>query len=341
MKSIRIHAHGGVEQLRIDDVEQPRPGPRQILMEVKAAALNHLDLWIRKGLPGLRLPLTLGSDGSGVVKEVGSEVTQFSVGDRVLAQPGYGCGSCQDCLGGRENYCPKYGIIGEHFDGVQAQFAVLDEAQVIHQPSNISFEEGAAIPLVYLTAWEMVVNKCAVKPTDTVLVVAASSGVGSAAVQIARAHGARVIATAGTAKLEKARALGADFVLDHYKQNVAKEVKKITGGRGAEIVVDHAGSATWESSMRSLAKGGKLTLCGSTTGFQVSFDLRFLFIRQQSILGSTMGTRSDMFRILQLVEAGKMKGVVDRVFPFTEVAKAHEYLESGQQFGKVILSFAG
>ena len=341
MKSIRIHAHGGVEQLRIDDVEQPRPGPRQILMEVKAAALNHLDLWIRKGLPGLRLPLTLGSDGSGVVKEVGSEVTQFSVGDRVLAQPGYGCGSCQDCLGGRENYCPKYGIIGEHFDGVQAHFAVLDEAQVIHQPSNISFEEGAAIPLVYLTAWEMVVNKCAVKPTDTVLVVAASSGVGSAAVQIARAHGARVIATAGTAKLEKARALGADFVLDHYKQNVAKEVKKITGGRGAEIVVDHAGSATWESSMRSLAKGGKLTLCGSTTGFQVSFDLRFLFIRQQSILGSTMGTRSDMFRILQLVEAGKMKGVVDRVFPFTEVAKAHEYLESGQQFGKVILSFAG
>ena len=341
MKSIRIHAHGGVEQLRIDDVEQPRPGPRQILMEVKAAALNHLDLWIRKGLPGLRLPLTLGSDGSGVVKEVGSEVTQFSVGDRVLAQPGYGCGSCQDCLGGRENYCPKYGIIGEHFDGVQAQFAVLDEAQVIHQPSNISFEEGAAIPLVYLTAWEMVVNKCAVKPTDTVLVVAASSGVGSAAVQIARAHGARVIATAGTAKLEKARALGADFVLDHYKQNVAKEVKKITGGRGAEIVVDHAGSATWESSMRSLAKGGKLTLCGSTTGFHVSFDLRFLFIRQQSILGTTMGTRSDIFRILQLVEAGKMKGVVDRVFPFTEVAKAHEYLESGQQFGKVILSFAG
>ena len=340
MKSIRIHAHGGVEQLRIEDVEQPRPGPRQILVEVKAAALNHLDLWVRKGLPGLRLPLTLGSDGSGVVKEVGNEVTQFSVGDRVLAQPGYGCGSCQDCLGGRENYCPKYGIIGEHFDGVQTQFAVLDEAKAIRQPSNISFEEGAAIPLVYTTAWEMLVNKCCVKPADSVLVVAASSGVGSAAVQIARAHGARVIATAGTTKLEKARALGADFVLDHYKQDVAKEVKKITQGRGVEIVVDHAGSATWESSMRSLAKGGKLTLCGCTTGYQVSLDLRFLFIHQQSILGSTMGTRGDMFRILQLVEAGRMKGVVDKVFPFTEVAKAHEYLESGQQFGKVILSFA-
>ncbi len=341
MKSIRIHAQGGVEQLRIDEVEQPKPGPRQILMEVKAAALNHLDLWVRKGLPGLHLPLTLGSDGSGVVKEVGSEVTQFAVGDRVLAQPGYGCGLCQDCLRGRENYCPKYGIIGEHFDGVQTQFAVLDEAKAIRMPSNINFEEGAAIPLVYMTAWEMLVNKCAVKPTDTVLVVAASSGVGSAAVQIARAYGARVIATAGTAKLEKAKALGADFVLDHYKQDVAKEVKKITQGRGVEIVVDHAGSATWKSSMRSLAQGGKLVVCGSTTGFEVTFDLRFLFIRQQSILGSTMGTRGDMSRILQLVEAGKMKGVVDKVFPFTEVAKAHEYLESGQQFGKVILDFAG
>ncbi len=341
MKSIRIHAHGGVEQLRIDDVEQPKPGPRQILMEVKAAALNRLDVWIRKGLPGLHLPLTLGADGSGVVKEIGSEVTQFAVGDRVLAQPGYGCGSCHACLGGRENYCPKYGIVGEHFEGVQTQFVVLDEAKAIRMPSNINFEEGAAIPLVYMTAWEMLVNKCAVKPTDTVLVVAASSGVGSAAVQIARAHGARVIATAGTAKLEKAKALGAEFVLDHYKQDVAKEVKKITQGKGAEIVVDHAGSATWQASMRSLAKGGKLVVCGSSTGFEVTFDLRFLFIRQQSILGSTMGTRGDMFRILQLVEAGKMKGVVDRVFPFTEVAKAHEYLESGQQFGKVILDFAG
>jgi NADPH:quinone reductase-like Zn-dependent oxidoreductase len=341
MKSIRIHAHGGVEQLRIDDVEQPKPGPRQILMEVKAAALNRLDIWIRKGLPGLHLPLTLGADGSGVVKETGSEITQFAVGDRVLAQPGYGCGLCPACLGGRENYCPKYGIVGEHFEGVQTQFAVLDEAKAIRMPSNINFEEGAAIPLVYMTAWEMLVNKCAVKPSDTVLVVAASSGVGSAAVQIARAHGARVIATAGTAKLEKAKALGAEFVLDHYKQDVAKEVKKITQGRGVEIVVDHAGSATWQSSMRSLAKGGKLVVCGSTTGFEVTFDLRFLFIRQQSILGSTMGTRGDMSRILQLVEAGKMKGVVDRVFPFTAVAKAHEYLESGQQFGKVILSFAG
>ncbi|MBI1956546.1 MAG: zinc-binding dehydrogenase [Acidobacteria bacterium] len=340
MKAIRIHAHGGVEQLRIDEVETPQPGLRQVLVEVKAAGLNHLDIFVRKGFPGLHVPLTLGSDASGVVKEVGSGVTQFAVGDRVLAQPGYGCGLCEMCLSGKENYCAKYGIVGEHQDGVQAQFLALDEDKVIRMTSNISFEEGAAIPLVYLTAWEMLVNKAGVLPTNTVLVVAASSGVGSAAVQIAKVCGARVIATAGTAKLEKARALGADSVLDHYQQDVAKEVRKITNGRGVDIVIEHVGTATWQASLRSLAKGGKVVVCGATTGYDVNVDLRFLYFRQQSILGSTMGTRGDLFKILQLVEAGKLRGVVDKVFPFAEVAKAHEYLEGGQQFGKVILSFA-
>jgi len=340
MKAIRIHAHGGIEQLRIEELETPRPGPREVLIEVRAAGLNHLDLWVRKGLPGIHLPLIPGSDGAGIVQEIGEGVTKFARGDRVLAQPGFGCGLCSQCLGGRENYCLQYGILGENSDGMQAQYVVLNERQVIRQPSNISFEEGAAIPLVFLTAWEMLVNKCGVKPADVVLVVAASSGVGSAAAQIARLHGARVIATTGAAKMEKARALGVEFVLDHYHQDVAKEVRKITDGRGVDIVVDHVGSATWQLSVRSLAKGGRLVLCGATTGPEVSIDLRFLYIRQQSILGSTMGPRGDMFRILQLVETGKLNGVVDRVFPFYEVAQAHQYLESGQQFGKVILSFA-
>ena len=340
MKAIRIHAHGGVDQLRVEEISVPQPGPRQVLVEVKAAALNHLDLWVRKGLPGLHLPLIPGSDGSGVVKEIGSGVTQFAVGDKVLAQPGYGCGLCRDCLSGKENYCLKYGIIGEHFDGVQAQYVALDEDKTLRMPSHLSFEEGAALPLVYMTAWEMLVNKCAVKAADTVLVVAASSGVGGAALQIAKAHGARVIATAGTTKLEKARALGADFVLDHYQQDVAKEVKQITDGRGVDTVVDHVGSATWQASLRSLSKGGKLVFCGATTGPQVSLDLRFLYIRQQSILGSTMGSRGDLFQVMRLVEQGKLRGVVDTVFPFTEVAQAHEHLESGRHFGKVILSFA-
>jgi NADPH:quinone reductase-like Zn-dependent oxidoreductase len=339
MKAIRIHAHGGRDQLRVEELEMPRPGPRDVLIEVQAAGLNHLDLWVRKGLPRLRLPLILGSDAAGIVKEVGGKVSGFRAGDRVLAQPGFGCGLCQPCLRGRENYCLHYRILGEQSDGVQTQYVVLDEAQVVRQPSNIGFEEGAAIPLVCLTAWEMLVNKCAVKPTDTVLVIGASSGVGSAAVQIARVHGARVIATAGTGKLAKAQALGAEVVLDHYQQDVAREVKRITDGLGVDIVVDHVGAATWPASTRSLAKGGKLVLCGATTGPEVKMDLRFLYIRQQSILGSTMGTRGDMFQVLDLVQAGRMRCLVDKVFTFTEVARAHEYLESGQQFGKVILSF--
>ena len=339
MKAIRIHEHGGVEKLRIDELDAPQPGPGQILIEVRAAALNQLDLWVRRRIPGVKPPLILGSDAAGIVQQVGSGVTAFSVGDSVLPQPGFGCGRCAACLSGRDHYCPQYGILGEHRDGVQAQRIVVDEDRAVRMPANVSFEEGAAIPLVYLTAWEMLVNKGGVRPGDMVLAVAASSGVGSAAVQIAKAHGARVIATAGTAKLDKARALGADWVLDHYKQDIAKEVKSITGGRGVDIVIDHVGAATWQASLRCLGKGGRLILCGATTGPEVKMDLRFLFIRQQSILGSTMGSSGDLFRILQLVEAGKLRGVVDQVFPFTEVAAAHQHLESGRHFGKVVLRF--
>jgi NADPH:quinone reductase-like Zn-dependent oxidoreductase len=338
MKAIRIHAHGGVEQLRIDELPAPQPGPRQVQISVRAAALNQLDLWVRRGIPGVRLPIILGSDAAGMVTEIGKAVTQFAVGDKVLPQPGFGCGLCAACHNGREHYCLHYGILGEHRDGVQAESIVVDEDRALRMPSNVSFEEAAAIPLVFLTAWEMLVNKGGVRPGDTVLVVAASSGIGSAAVQIAKLYGARVIATAGTAKLEKARALGADFVLDHYQQDVAKEVKAITGGRGVDIVVDHVGAATWPASLRSLAKGGRLILCGSTTGPEVKMDLRFLYIRQQSILGSTMGSRGDLARIMQLVEAGKLSGVVDRVFPFIEVAQAHQHLEGGKHFGKVVLN---
>ena len=339
MKAIRIHAHGGVEQLRLDELEAPKLGPHQLLVEVKAAALNRLDIFVRTGIPGVPLPVIMGADAAGVVREIGSQVTEFKPGDRVLGQPGAGCGLCQQCKDGRENYCLKYGIAGEHFDGYQAELIALDEEVALPMPTRISFEEGAAIPLVYLTAWEMLVNKARVKPGDTVLVIAASSGVGSAAVEIAKLYGARVIATAGTAKLEKAKALGADAVLDHYKQDIAKEIKSLTAGRGVDIVIDHVGLATWQASLRSLAKGGQLILCGSTSGPEVKMDLRFLFLRQQSVIGSTMGRRGDLLHVLKHVEAGKLRGIVDKVFPFSEVAAAHAHLESGQQFGKVVLRF--
>jgi NADPH:quinone reductase-like Zn-dependent oxidoreductase len=340
MKAIRIHAHGGFDQLRIEDLPKPAPGPGQVLVQIKSAALNMLDLWVRRGIPGVPLPIVMGSDAAGVVVELGAGAAHFKVGDEVLVHPGYGCGQCGDCQNGREQYCPRYGILGENHQGVMAEYVALGEQHLIRKPANIGFDEGAAIPLVYITAWEMVVNKGAIKPWNTVLVWGASSGVGSAAVQIAKAYGARVIATAGTTKLERAKTLGADVVLDHYTQDIAKEIKALTGGRGCDLVIEHTGAKTWTPSMRSLGKGGRLVLCGATTGFDVQVDLRFLFSRQQTIMGSTMGARGDMVPILKLVEQGRLRGVVDRVFPFDQIAAAHEYLETGKHFGKVILKVA-
>ncbi|MFI5176725.1 MAG: zinc-binding dehydrogenase [Terriglobia bacterium] len=344
MKAIRIHQHGGSNELRIDDIPIPQIKPNEVLLEVKATSLNHLDLWVRNGMPGVRLPLPLilGSDASGVVREVGELVKEIKVGDRVLVTPGYGCGKCGECCSGRENYCLKYSICGEHGDGIQAENLAVESRRLLPMPPDLSFEEGAAIPLVFLTAWEMLVNKAGVQPWHTVLVWSASSGVGSAAVQIAKLFGARVVTTAGgTDKVTKARQLlNADAVIDYRAQDVTKEVRSLTGGRGADIVVDHVGEATWEQSMRSLAKGGKLVFCGATTGPQVSFDMRFLFFKQQSILGSTMGDRGDLFKVLELVQRGKLKGVVDRTFDIEAIREAHDYLESGKQFGKVIVRFS-
>jgi NADPH:quinone reductase-like Zn-dependent oxidoreductase len=344
MRAIRIHKHGGAGEIRIDDIPIPPIKPHEALLEVKSTSLNHLDLWVRNGMPGVQLPLplVLGSDASGVVKEIGATVKNIKVGDRVLVVPGFGCGECEECFSGRENYCLDYGIYGEHGDGIQVENLAVDSRRLLRMPSNISFDEGAAIPLVYLTAWEMLVNKAGVQPWHTVLAWSASSGVGSAAVQIAKLYGARVVTTAGgPEKVAKAQqVLSPDAVIDYRTQDVVKEIRAITHGRGADIVVDHVGQATWDKSLRSLAKGGKLVFCGATTGAQVSFDMRFVFFKQQSILGSTMGNRGDLFKVLQLVERGKLRGVVDRTFEVEAIQEAHEYLESGNQFGKVIVRFA-
>jgi len=344
MKAIRIHQHGNLDQLRIDDVPIPRIRPNEVLLEVKSTSLNHLDLWVRNGIPGVTLPLPmiLGSDASGVVKETGEWVKGVHDGDRVLVVPGYGCGKCEECFSGRENFCSDYAIRGEHGDGVQAEYMAIDSHQILPMPSNISFDEGASIPLVYLTAWEMLVNKARIQPWHTILVWSASSGVGSAAVQIAKLFGARVFTTAGgPEKVAKARQLlEADAVIDYQTQDVVKEIRGLTRGRGADVVVDHVGAATWEKSLRSLAKGGKLVFCGATTGPTVSFDLRFVFFKQQSILGSTMGDRADLIKVLKFVEAGKLRGLVDRTFDVEAIRDAHGYLESGKQFGKVIVRIA-
>lgn len=344
MKAIRIHQHGGVNELLVDDIPVPSITPRQVLVEVKSNALNRLDLFVRNGMPGVRLPfpLILGSDASGVVREVGVEVKDLKPGDPVIVVPGSGCGQCVECLSGRENYCASYSIGGEHQGGVQAEYLALDRNRLLSMPANISFDEGAAIPLVYQTAWEMLVNKAGIQPGQTVLVWGASSGVGSAAIQIVHFFGARVIATAGgPEKATKAKEiLGADFVIDYQTQDVVKEVRSITRNRGVDVVADHVGAATWERSLRSLARGGKLVFCGATSGPTVSFDLRFVFFKQQSIIGSTMGSRADLLRVLELVSQGRLRAVVDRVFGAEQVREAHEYLENGRQFGKVIVRWA-
>ncbi|MDD5541641.1 MAG: zinc-binding dehydrogenase [Acidobacteriia bacterium] len=344
MKAVRIHHHGGVEELRVDEIPVPSIQPREVLLEVKSTGLNHLDLWVRRGIPGLKLPLplVLGSDASGVIHKVGSEVKRWNPGDRVMVVPGYGCGQCPECRSGRENYCAKYSIGGEHGNGVQAEFLALDEERLISMPPNISFEDAAAIPLVFQTAWEMLVNKAKIQPGETALIWGASSGVGSAAVQIAAMLGARVITIAGGAeKVEKAKQLAPKLdVIDYQARDVSREIKTLTAGRGVDVVIDHVGEATFEKSLRAMNIGGRLVFCGATTGPAVKFDLRYVFFKQQSILGSTMGNRGDLAKIGSLVGQGKLHAVVDRVFEVEAIRNAHEYLESGRQFGKVVVRFA-
>lgn len=339
MKAVRIHQFGGPEVLTYEDVPDPRPRNDQVLVRVKACSLNHLDVWVRKGLPGVKLPHILGSDIAGEVVEVGEYVGDFKLNQRVLVAPMHFCGHCAKCLAGMQNHCREFTVLGNAVDGGNCELIAVPAANVIPIPDTLDFIQAASVPLVFVTAWHMLVGLAAVRPGQTVLVLGASSGVGIAAIQIARLFHCRVITTAGDeAKLEKGRALGADFGINHYKQKISEEVRKITNKEGVDIVVEHVGAATWDESVRSLKSGGKLVTCGATTGPDVSLDLRHLFARQLSLLGSYMGTMSELQEVLNHVFAGRLKPVVDRTFPLIETRAAHEYLEKSQMFGKVVLS---
>jgi NADPH:quinone reductase-like Zn-dependent oxidoreductase len=334
VQALRIHAHGGPEVLAAETAPDPIPGAGEVLVRIRACALNHLDLTLRAGFPALRmaLPRILGSDIAGEIA---------ATGERVLVAPGVGCGHCHACLDGRDNECRSYQMFGYHRDGGYAELVAVPRRCLLPYPQNMDFAAAASLPLVFLTAWNMLVRRAQVRPGQTVLIWAAASGVGIAAIQVAKYWGCRVIATARQSQMERARALGADAVIDHYRPDlpVSRAVKQLSPD-GVDVVIEHVGQASWEESLRSLAPNGVLVTCGATTGFDARIDLRFLFSRQLRLKGSYMGRRADLDDVLAAVAAGRLHPVVDRVFPLAEAAEAHRYLAEAHPFGKVVLGAA-
>jgi NADPH:quinone reductase-like Zn-dependent oxidoreductase len=339
MRAVQFHQHGGPEVLRCEDVPDPIPGPGEVLVRVRACALNHLDLWERRGLERVTFPMPhiSGSDVAGeVVAAVGVDVNS---GRRVMLQPGLSCGRCAACLSGRDNECAQYEVLGyRSYPGGYAELVKVPAQNLVSIPDDVDFVQAAAFPLTFLTAWHMLITRAQLKRGEDVLVLAAGSGVGQAAVQIAFLHGARVFATAGSdAKLERARALGAYEVINHHTQDLAQEVLRLTNRRGVDVVIEHVGEATWPRSVRAMARGGRLVTCGATTGPRGALDLQVLFAKQLSILGSYMGTKGELLRVARFFFAGQLKPVIDRTFPLAAAADAQRRLEQSGQFGKIVL----
>jgi NADPH:quinone reductase-like Zn-dependent oxidoreductase len=339
MRAAYLSRHGGPEVIEIGEIPTPVAGPGEALVRVKAAALNHLDLWVRGGLPGLKLqyPHVLGGDASGVVESVGPGVTSVKAGDEVIVHPGLSCLHCEACLSGWESLCPQYKILGEHVSGTHAEYVKVPAANLFPKGAALSFDEAAALPLVFTTAWQMVVRRAEVKPGELVVIHGAGSGVSTAAIQIAVLHGAEIVVTSGSdRKLERAKALGAHHLVNYKTQDFSAEVKQLRK-RGADVIVDHVGRDFWDKNIRCLKSGGRLVTCGATSGHAAETDLRHLFFRQLSLLGSTMGSKGDFPTILRHVASGKLRAVVDRAFPLAQTVEAQRYLSEQEQFGKVLL----
>jgi NADPH:quinone reductase-like Zn-dependent oxidoreductase len=340
MKALYLKSHGGPEAVEVGTLPDPHAGPGEVRVRVRAAALNHLDLWVRAGWPSLKLPFPhiLGADMAGEVDEVGPGADAALRGQRVVVVPGLSCGACPQCLAGRDNYCRRAMLMGEHAGGGQAEFIVVPARNVLPLPSNVSFVDAAALPVTFQTAWHMLTSRAPVGPLSWVLVHAGGSGVGSAGVQIAKLFGATVIATAGSdAKCDRAKKLGADHVVNYTRQDFLEEVRRLTARRGVDVVFEHTGQATWEKSIRSLAIGGNLVTCGATSGYKGDVDIRYLFARRIGILGSTMGTRAELESIVAMVAQGRLKPIIDKVLPLAEGKTAQALLESRDVFGKIVL----
>lgn len=344
MRALTLVAHGGPEQLKVQELPQPTiTSPNQVLVRVRAAALNRLDLFIAAGLPGsaLQFPHVVGSDGAGLVEQTGAAVRQFRVGDRVMINPTLSCGDCPACGEGEHSLCARLRVLGEHCAGTAAEFVVVPAENLVPVPSAMPWPQAAAFSLATLTAWRMLVTRARLDPGETVLIWGIGGGVSIAALQIARLVGARTIVTSGSdAKLDVARGLGADVVLNHRNADVVAEVKQHTGGRGADVVVDSVGEQTWTGSLRAVRRGGRLVVCGATTGPMVSLDLRRLFWHQWSILGVTLGNRHEYAEIVRHAGEGRLWPVVDRVMPLAAGVAAYERLQRGEQFGKLVIEVA-
>ena len=339
MKAIVLRGHGGPEVLEQTELPHPEPGPGQVRIEIAAVALNHLDLWVRKGGPAFKLhfPHVLGADIVGTIDAVGPGATA-KVGAKAVVQPGLSCGTCAQCLGGHDNLCRFYKILGEHANGGYCEAICVPEVNVAPYPERLSFPQAAAAILPFLTAWQMVVRKARVAPGDTVLVHGAGSGIGVAAIQIAKLFGARVIATASTEdKLKRAAELGADVLVNYTSGDFVAECRAQTGKRGVDAVIEHVGGEVFAASLRAVRAGGRIVTCGATAGFHPAIDLRHIFFRQVEVLGSTMGSKADLLAVLGHVAAGRLSPVVHEVLPLERAADAHRILERREAFGKVVL----
>jgi NADPH:quinone reductase-like Zn-dependent oxidoreductase len=340
MKATVFKEHGSVDKLVYTDIAEPEISSSEVLVKVKACGINHLDIWVREGMPGVTLPLPhiLGCEITGEIAGIGSAVKDLSIGQRVLISPGINCGKCEYCLSSNDSLCHEFKIMGFQVNGGYAEYAKAPVENIIPISDKLSFEEWAAVPLVFLTAWNMLKTRGNLATGETVLIHAAGSGIGSAAIQIARLSGADVITTVGSdGKLEKARELGANHVINHSKEDFADKVNEFTNGKGVDLVFEHIGPETWEKSMLCLKRGGRIVTCGATSGPTVSLDIRFLFAKQLSISGCYMGSRSELLKILNLIESGRLKPVVDSVFPLEDAEAAQTKMLDRKQFGKIVL----
>ena len=339
-----MHDYGDIEQLFYEDADEPAiTEPKEVIVKLKAAAINHIDIWNRMGATGmpLRLPHILGADGAGTVAEVGAKVANVKVGDPVCLYPPTGCGECEFCLTDRDFMCIRLRVLGERLEGTYAEYVKITAANCFPIPTGYSFEEAAAFPLVFITLWRMVITNAELKPGESLLIIGIGGGVASATLQIAKKIGARVIVTSSSdVKLARAKSLGADHVINHYKEKFVSVVQELTANRGVDVVVDCVGGEVWRQSLASLSRGGRLVTCGATAGGQPIDDIAAIFSKQLKIYGSTLGSRQEFLQLISFLNATKIKPIIDSVLPLRDAALAQRRVETAQQFGKVVLKIA-